>query len=114
MSVSVSEEVLSDGVRQVSMSGTLDSAVAMNEGEKLQTTITKGGGVVVLDLSGVDYISSGGLRIFVRCAKGLDEAGGALHLTAPQPEVKSILEVTGFNSVYPLHDTLEDALKSLE
>ena len=114
VSVTVSEEQLADKVRQVSMAGRLDGAVAMNKGDELQNVITKGGGTVILDLSGVDFVASGGLRIFVRCAKGLDEAGGALHLAAAQSNVKSVLEVTGFDAVYPIHDTVEDALKAVD
>ena len=114
MSVTVSEEQLADKVRQVTMTGRLDAAVAASKGDDLQNYITKGGGNVILDLSGVDFVASGGLRIFVRCAKGLDEAGGALHLAAAQPGVKSVLEVTGFDAVYPIHDTVEDALKALD
>lgn len=109
-----SEAVLPGGVRQVALSGSLDSKVNLKRGDDLYAFITQGGGSVLVDLSALDYISSGGIGTLIRCLKTLNGAGGALHLAAPQPRVRSAIDiVASFLPDFPMHATLDEALAAL-
>ena len=64
---------------------------------------------VLVDLSGVEYMSSIGIRLLTLNAKAVTSRGGRMVLLGPISEVREILEVTGIPSIIPLYDGLEAA-----
>ena len=54
---------------------------------------------LALDLRGVMYMSSAGLRILLSSFKLANAAGGEFVLVAPQENVKEVLEISGFSSI---------------
>lgn len=65
---------------------------------------------LVLDLSGVDYISSAGLRVFMLAAREIKPRQGKLSLVGLQPVVREIFEISKFSLLFPIHARIEDAL----
>lgn len=72
-----------------------------------------GGDVVVLDFSGVDYISSVGLRVLMLAAKQARSQASAIAVAAPQPVVKEIFEISRFTLVIPCFAGVRDAIAAL-
>ncbi len=66
---------------------------------------------VVVDLSRVTFIDSTGLGVLVGAFKSVRERG-ALSLVCPQRSVRRVLEITGLTQVFPIFDTLEEAVAS--
>lgn len=66
---------------------------------------------VVVDLSRVTFIDSTGLGVLVGALKRVRERG-ALSLVCPQRAVKRVFEITGLTQVFPMFDTLEEAVAS--
>ncbi len=56
---------------------------------------------VVLDLSGVDYVSSFGLRGLLNIGKQLAPLGGSIRVSALRPQVRKVFAGSGFNSLFP-------------
>ena len=52
-----------------------------------------------IDLSAVDYVSSAGLRVFVKSTKLAEHRGGTLRLLHPIDDVVEVLEMTGLYDV---------------
>ncbi len=50
---------------------------------------------LVLELSGVTFIDSAGLRSLIRAQRRAEEAGGSLVLRSPRPSTLRVLEITG-------------------
>jgi len=73
-------------------------------------TCAEGQQQVVLDLSGLEYISSAGLRVLMLAAKQSKAQKGILLLTGLQPLVKEILEISKFTTVLTILPSLRDAL----
>ena len=111
--ITYSAELMENGVRHIFLNGTLDSAVEAKRGDALHEFVTRDGGTVLLDLTGLDYLSSGGMRVILGCAKALNEAGGQLHLAGAQPRVMSVLTIAGFPSLFPVYQSLEEAFEAL-
>jgi anti-anti-sigma factor len=65
---------------------------------------------VVLDLAGVDYISSAGLRVLMLAAKQARAQGGFLAVAAVQPLVQEILEISKFMLVLRVLPSVRDAV----
>ena len=55
-----------------------------------------------IDLSGVSYVSSAGLRVFVAADKLATSRGGLMRLIAPNDEVMDVLEMTGLSEVFTI------------
>jgi anti-anti-sigma factor len=48
---------------------------------------------LVFDLSGLDYLSSAGIRCFVRARKTVEPGGGTVAILNPQPGVRKVLDI---------------------
>ena len=48
---------------------------------------------LVFDLSGLDYLSSAGIRCFVRARKAVEPGGGTVAIVNPQPGVRKVLDI---------------------
>ncbi len=69
---------------------------------------------VVLDLSGVEYISSAGLRCFMLAAKRAKSGGSAMVVAGLQPVVREIFEISRFTLVFDMFASVRDALAGVD
>ena len=65
---------------------------------------------LIVDLSGVNYIASMGMRLFLLIGKNIAAHGGKMALMAPSPIVAGVLETAGIHTAIPVRATLNDAL----
>ncbi len=110
VAISLTSETLGK-ITLIRMSGRLDAHGSMQAEPLLQPIPASA--TVVLDLSGVDYLSSGGLRIFVALYKKLGTQGGRLTMAALQPYCREVLRVSGMEQLFSMSDTLEEAMAGL-
>jgi anti-anti-sigma factor len=68
---------------------------------------------VVLDLSGLGYVSSAGLRCFMLAAKETRAAGGRIVLAALRPVVAEIFQISRFDMVFEIFPSVREALSAL-
>jgi anti-sigma B factor antagonist len=59
---------------------------------------------VVVDMSAVEFCDSTGMNVLLAAHRLAAERGGEFALAAPRPAVRKILEVTGLNAVFTVHD----------
>ena len=74
---------------------------------------TPGGESIVLDFSGVDYISSVGLRVLLLAAKQTKTQDGRIAIAALTPMVAEVFKVSRFDLVLNVHDTVDAAAAAL-
>ena len=72
---------------------------------------TKDESALVLDFSGVDYISSVGLRVLMLAARQAKAQGGRLAVAALQPIVREVFEISRFHLVLPVFDDVAGAAR---
>jgi anti-anti-sigma factor len=100
---------LDNGIRLIKLNGNLD-IMGVNALDVKFTGYCSGEKArVLVDLSGVDYLASIGIRLLTSNAKSLLSRGGKMVLLNPTPEVKEVLEMTGIPAVIPMYDNLESA-----
>ena len=68
---------------------------------------------LVLDFSGIDYISSMGLRVLLMASKQLRAANARIAVAALQPVVKEIFDIARFNHVVEIFPSVRAALGQL-
>ena len=62
----------------------------------------------LVDISGLDFISSLGMGMFVSCARSLQRFGAKMVLLSPQPDVEEALKAVGIDQGVPIvHDVDE-------
>ncbi len=65
----------------------------------------------VLDLSGVEYLSSRGLRALTLGKRAADAAGLPLVLAEPNDLVREILQISRYDKIFTVRDTVAAALE---
>ena len=97
----------------IKIDGRLDAANApVAEGE-INKALEGEQNRLLFDLSALEYLSSGGLRVILGAAKEIRRREGKVALAALKEYVYEIFAVSGFTAMIPIKDTLEDGLKKV-
>jgi anti-anti-sigma factor len=70
----------------------------------------RNGGTVVLDLAGLEYVSSAGLRCFMLASREAKSRGGRIFVAALQPMVAEIFEISHFTLLFQVFPAVREAL----
>ena len=97
----------------LSLSGRLDTTTAKAFEDRLLAHIDSGERRLAIDLTGLEYISSAGLRVFLLAAKRLDSAQGRIALCALTEPVREVFDIAGFIPIFAIYDSRQEALKDL-
>jgi anti-anti-sigma factor len=100
-----------DGVIVVSPVGRIDSTTSGALDGHLMGVAGTGSQRVVIDFSGVEYISSAGLRVLLALAKRTREGRGALALAALGDSVRQVFELAGFVPLFAIEATRQRAIQ---
>ena len=65
---------------------------------------------VLIDMGGLEYVSSAGLRAILLIAKTLRSQQSELALCKLSPRIREVFKISGFDRIVPIHDTRESAL----
>ena len=57
---------------------------------------------LVFDFSGLEYISSAGLRILIAAQKAMSANGGSMEIVGPNEAVRSVFEITGCSEIFTI------------
>jgi anti-sigma B factor antagonist len=101
-----------DNSSVVEVNGRVDSMSANQLGDALSNVIDDGHVKLVIDLSGVEYMSSAGLREIVTALKKVKRASGDLRLAQPSDRVREVLEMAGLDTIIRIFPTQGDAINS--
>ncbi len=102
-----------NGIVSISIEGRLD-ADSSPEAEKVVKEALAGETKRVLfDLSALEYLSGAGLRVLLSAAKEMRRRDGKIVLCSLNEFVKEIFEVSGFQSLIPIADSVESGIEVL-
>ncbi len=95
----------------VTIEGRID-ATSSNEFEKsVMEVIEEGNTKIILDCSGLNYISSSGLRVFLIALKKMKAIKGQLKLCNLQPVIQGIFDVSGFATIFSIFPDQKSAME---
>lgn len=97
------------GARIFSPTGRVDETTATLFTERL-CEVAASGGRIVLDLAGISYMSSRGLRALTLAHRRGADAGASIVLARPGETMREILAISRYDQVFRVADTIEDAL----
>jgi anti-anti-sigma factor len=95
----------------VSVEGRIDSTNAGEFEKPMMKVIEDGCTKIILDCSGLNYISSSGLRVFLIVLKKMMAVKGEFNLCNLQPGIKEVFDISGFSSIFSVFPDKAAALK---
>ncbi len=97
----------------VRLGGFVDAAAAEKIKPVLQQQLPVGTGNIIVDLSGVEFLDSHGVGLFVSLLKRAHMNNGKLVLAAAGGQPAAVLQMVGFNGALVLYvRSMDDALKA--
>jgi anti-anti-sigma factor len=99
-----------DGVVAVAPAGRIDTTTAPVLERHLLALVAAGDRRIVIDFSGVDYISSAGLRVMLLLARRVRDGGGRLALCAMGEAVGQVFQLAGFLPLFTVLDSRDAAV----
>lgn len=97
----------------VSVSGRMDAVTAPDFESKITEAIIGGERKLVITLTGLEYISSAGLRAILAIAKRMRENQGQVVFAGLQGHVLEVFKISGFRSIFKIFDTEQEAVTHL-
>jgi len=106
------EQAEAQGVRLVRLSGSLTQK-GVNDVGPAFTAAVRGGGPVVVDLSGVDVIATTGITMLLVADRELKQAGGRMVVAGTRGTVRDVLFRCRLDKVLSLVPTADAGVESL-
>ena len=69
---------------------------------------------VIIDASEVSYLSTAGLRAFLRLWQALKKEDRSLHVCALRPYIREVFQIIGFDQFIPIHPDIAAGLAAVE
>ena len=104
---------LEGGVKKISLQGRMDIDGTQEIDMRLTIATASESASVILDLTGVEFMSSIGIGVIVRAANALKRRHGKIVLMNPQPLVIMVLEATQIHTIIPIVPDVQSALATL-
>ena len=93
---------VNDKVTKVTLTGRLDTPGVEDIETRFVATLVPGGKSAIVDLSGVKFVASMGIRMFITVARSMRHRHAKLALYGPQPMVKETFESVALSEVIPI------------
>ena len=108
ISISLSESE-QDSISEVRVDGVIDTTTSGELEQVIDSLIKRDRCRIVIDLAGVDYISSAGWGIFISHIKDIRANKGDIKLANMDPNVYEIYELLEFDKVLKVFGTADEA-----
>lgn len=82
--------------------GRLDTAASVQTGREMRVLNESNGRDIILDVTSLDYISSSGLRLFLKLLKDARANGSKVCITGMSDYLSQVFEETGFTRLFTI------------
>jgi anti-anti-sigma factor len=108
----IAQEVVGDTYVAV-VSGRLDGAASTGFAEQIGALATGEKRKLLVDLAGVDFVTSAGLRAVLLVLKRVKAGGGVFAVCSVQPSVLEVLDISGFTGMLSIHPARAEAIAAM-
>lgn len=103
---------IDDGITKLTLEGRMDVKGALAV-DGAFSTVAQEKKKIIIDLSGVSFLASLGIRTLISTCKTVADKGGDMVLLNPQPNIEKVLTSSGVNTVIQIVHDLDAAKKIL-
>ena len=100
------KKIIDNKTLTVELIGRLDAVTAVELDKDLKNAL-ENISELVFELKKLDYIASAGLRILLKYQKQTDKDGIRMKIQNVQPEVRDVLDMTGFSDFLNIIDSVK-------
>ena len=93
------EKKQENGKLSLVLTGRLDTNTAPDLEAELKLD---GVNEIVFDITGLEYVSSAGLRIFLSAQKAMMACGGSMTIAHPNATVRGVFDITGCSDIFTI------------
>lgn len=111
MEVQVHHSDKKEGVAIVVIDGRIDAHTAPDVEKALHSLQEQQIAKIIVDFEEVNYISSGGLRVFLTALKWTRANGGDVKLARLTSNVEKIFRLAGFTKIFNITTGIDEALE---
>jgi len=97
----------------VRLAGRFDSSTAQPAEDNFAQLLGSGTPRLAIDMSGLEYISSAGLRVLLVVAKKVQQANGKMVLFGLVPNVREVFSVSGFDKIFAIQSDADAAVAAV-
>ncbi len=98
----------------VKIKGYIDTTTSNEVSSKLSELINEGNYQFIIDMGGVNYVSSAGWGVFVGEIRNIRENSGDLKIVQMTPDVFEVFEMLEFNRILDYYETIEEAVNDFD
>jgi anti-anti-sigma factor len=98
----------------VKLNGSLDSDSYQGLEDELSEIIDEKTKAVILDMKGLEYISSAGIRVILSTEKLLKRKGASFAMINLQPQIKKVFDAMKILPIFNIFEDMEEADKYLD
>ena len=109
MNLTVNVDKKGEGAFAVSCSGSIDSITYRELEKTLSPLLSVSTKVIILNMEGVNYISSMGISTVLKVKKAVEEAKGSFIMTNLQPQIKVVFEIIKALPNMRIFESMEEA-----
>lgn len=109
MSLTIQIETKRPGFWFVSLIGRLDQTTAEECDAKVSSILMPETRAIVFDMTGLNYISSMGLRIILKTRRFMSGQGGAVYMMNVQPQIEKVFEIANLLQGMKLFASVKEA-----
>lgn len=109
MSLTIESAPLANGNQRLALGGRLDTHTYSELDLQLAPLLASGIQSLVLDLAGLEYISSAGVRSIFKARKALAAHGGKVIVVNPQPQIQKVFDVVKAVPLEEIFSTMDEA-----
>ncbi len=103
-----------DYVYIVELKGSIDNDTYQQLENELEEIINEKTKAVILDMGGVNYISSIGIRVVISAKKKLTENNATFAMTNLQPQIKKIFDIMKILPMFDIFNDMPEADKYID
>lgn len=96
----------------ISPEGSIDTHTAPDFEAALKELIGGGKTKIVVDLSGVGYISSAGVGVFMSLIDEVKGKGGDIKIASAIDKVYKVFEMLGFTNILSFYNSVDEAVNA--
>ncbi|MCX6258137.1 MAG: STAS domain-containing protein [Bacteroidia bacterium] len=96
----------------VRVDGRIDTINSIEFQKPMMELTEEGCTNIIIDCSGLNYISSSGLRVLLTVQKKMVGKSGLLSITNLQPHIRDIFDISGFSTIFSVFRDNEAAMKN--
>ncbi|MCM8761633.1 MAG: STAS domain-containing protein [Candidatus Omnitrophica bacterium] len=109
MSLKISVVDKGKGAFIIAAEGEIDSDTYKNLEAQLTAAIKQGARLLILNMEGVDYITSMGICVILKAKESIEKLGGTFIMTSLQPQIKKVFDIVNVLPTMKVFASVEEA-----